>query len=183
MQQRNTVLQGLILDCLTLGNWTDSLFRNVGHCLWTLRNMPEERRYNAHRSGLSLPNHIWSWLEDHSVDVFSCADSSHMLIWPPKKDGRCTYDVKEWCVRVIFVPSQIYWQPDTVSLEQRHFFGDLMSRPTIKLTQLFVWSAPIFFFAEFKNKSRFFWDRFVTEVTNIKFYGNPSGGSCTDTRG
>jgi len=46
------------------------------------------------------------------------------------------YNVVLCHVRIIFVPLQLSQQPDTISLEKKRFYGDLMSPATIKHTYI-----------------------------------------------
>jgi len=52
------------LDCFTLKDGTDRLFRKVRKYQSTLCNIPEERRYHLHRGGI-----VTSRIHSHSYQV------------------------------------------------------------------------------------------------------------------
>jgi hypothetical protein len=95
------------------------------------------------KSLVSLPNYILSRSEDQSLDVVSCADTCHMLIWRSKRRDMHLWRHAVVRSRNICTSSAILtaWYDFTGTAP---LLGALMSRPTIKVTQVFMWSAPIF---------------------------------------
>jgi len=39
------------------------------------------------------------------------------------KDWQCTYNVTLWHIRIMFIPSQLSQQPDTILLKHSDFMG------------------------------------------------------------